>query len=135
MRAFFIFSTYAVLGGPRFLFPSFLYFPLYAYAHKSVSEVISRLPNGASLAFERYFFIAAAPIVVLGVDDHDSLEALLRYEPSDFLSGSLEDGIVCVHRMQVMVKEDQLELLLVQRSKCRLGVLCKDQRPLWASAS
>jgi hypothetical protein len=61
------------------------------------------------------------------VDDHDSLEALLRYEPSDFLSGSLEDGIVCVHPMQVMVKEDHLELLLVQRSKCRLGVLCKDR--------
>jgi hypothetical protein len=61
MRAVFIFSTYAVLGGPRFLFPSLLYFPLYAYAHKSVSEVISKLPNGASLAFERYFFIAAAP--------------------------------------------------------------------------
>ena len=50
-------------------------------------------------------------LYVLGVDDHYSSKTVLCYKPSDFLSGSLENGIVCVHPVQVMVKEDYPELL------------------------
>lgn len=69
-------------------FPAFYifqYFPLYAYAHKSVSEVISKLPKGASLAFENVLFHCRRAILVLGVDDDYPLKVLLRNKPSDFL--------------------------------------------------
>jgi len=66
-------------------------------------------------------------LFVPGVDDHYLLEALHREKPSNFLSGSLEDGIVSVHPMQVVIKKDHLELVLAQRSKCRLSVLGKDR--------
>ena len=44
-----------------------------------------------------------------GVDDHDALKAVLCYKPGNFLSSSLEDGVVGVHPVQVVVKEDHLE--------------------------
>jgi hypothetical protein len=66
-------------------------------------------------------------LYVLRVDDHDALKAVLCYKPGNFLSGSLEDGVVSVHPVQVVVKEDYLEILLFQSSEGRLCILGKDR--------
>ena len=47
-----------------------------------------------------------------GVDDYDALEASLRHEPGNLFPGSLEDGVVGVHPVQVVIEERDSEVLL-----------------------
>jgi hypothetical protein len=72
---------------------------------------MSKHPKGASLAFERYH--RCRTFHILGVDDHYSLKVLLRQKPSDLFPGTLENGIVGVHSMQVVIEKDHSEFLLV----------------------
>src|ERR1039458_8291235 len=62
-------------------------------------------PKRCEPSVPKILFHRRCTLYMLGVDDHYPLKAVIRQKPSDFLSGSLEDGIVGVHPVQVMVEE------------------------------
>jgi hypothetical protein len=74
---------------------------------------MSKHPKGGEPRIREILLHRRRTFYILGVDDHYFSKVLLRQKPSDLFPGTLENGIVGVHPMQVVIERDHSEFLLV----------------------